>query len=213
MSHKKIKVTSTDAAQWNKIVAHARTLGAVSRDDAYAFNAEKPSMVIDNLYIKYSSPTMKTKAGFVAPMKISVQDFMNLSSIYDIDNIGRPVADCTAKVAAARQAIIDTTPALARNMKVVSCSVLTQNDTIFASKGIPALKQLGVDITMLGDKPYILDVASNSADELTTELVSVKAKEDILAGKNSPWARYANQFELVTDVTSSKVLAGAADAE
>jgi len=208
MSHTKIKVTSTDAAQWNKIVAHARFLGAVSRDDAYAFNSTKPSMVVDDFYIKYSSPTMKTKAGFTPPQKISVSDFLGLSSLYDIGNIGRPVADCSGKVAAARQAVIEATPSLAPNMKVTACTVLTQNDTIFASKGIPALKQLGIDITMLGDKPYIIDVASNSADELTTELVSVKAKADILEGKNSPWARYANKFELVTDVTSTKVLAG-----
>lgn len=203
MQHKKLKIMAIDRAQWDAIVAHARTLGAISRDNQYGYNAEKPAMVIDNNYIKYSSPTMKPKPGIAPAMKISVNEFLALTSLHDAGHIGTP---CAGKVAAAVASVKEATPTLGKNMKVTDCKVLTQNATIFMTKGIPALQKLGVEITMDNDKPYILDVENNDAVELTTDYVATQAKADLLDGKDTAFTRYANSFQLFTEVVTSKVI-------
>jgi len=206
--HPKIKVMSTTRQEWDTVVCHARKLGAISRDNQYGFNPDKPSMIVDNNYIKYSSPTMKTKEGIEEPTKISVGEFLKLSSLHNAKLIG---ADCSgiaiATAEAAVTAIIDTTPALGNHMVPTNCTVLTQNDVIFKSQGIPALMALGVEVTMVEGVPYIIDVTKNTADPLTTQTVAEKAKAAILKDDTAnPFAIYANQFELVTEVTYSKVL-------
>lgn len=205
-THKKIKVIATTRVQWDAIVAHAQRLGAVSRDNQYGFNPDKTAMIVDNNYIKYSSPTMKPVAGAVVPLKISVDEFLGLKSLHDAAFIGMPQVDCSSKVAAAVKEVTAATPSLGKNMKVVSCAVLEQSAVIFKSVGLPALKTLGVQVTMDGETPYIINIDENTAEELTPALVAQYAKADLLEDKTTPWTLYANQFQLYTELKYSKLV-------
>lgn len=204
MSHNKIKVMAATQNEWNTIIAHARSLGALSRDGQYGYNPEKTAMVVDNFYIKYSSPTMKTKAGFVAPTKISVRDFLDLTSLHDVANIGKPVDK--AAVANAVAAVRASMPCAQNTLKVKDCDVLVQNAVVWASKGLPMLKSLGVDITVLGDKNYIIDISSNDAKEITPETASAQAKADILECKVTPYTQWAKNCDLISNMDLAKEL-------
>lgn len=206
MSHKKIKVMPSlgDSQEWNTIIAHARKLGAISRDGEYGFNAEKTAMVIDNHYIKYSSPTMKTKEGFVVPLKVSVSEFLSMPSLHDVEFIGKPVdKQAVAKAVAATRAAM---PCAQNTLQVSDCDVLVQNPVLWSSVGLPLLKRLGVEVTTLGDKDYIIDIANNDAVEFTADSASAQAKADLVAGKNTPYTQWAKECELIENMVLSKEL-------
>jgi len=204
MTHIKIKVIATSETQWNAIVEHAQVLGAVSRDNAYEYNADKPAMVVDNNYIKYSSPTMKSVAGVIPPLKISVNEFLGLSSLHDIANIGKPID---------KQAISNAVAAVKKEMacaqgtlKVADCNVLVQGAVIFTTIGIPMLKSLGVEITTHDGVDYTIDIVSNTATEFTAESASAQAKADLIAGKVTTYTQWAKNCDLIENLTMTKVL-------
>lgn len=206
MSHKKIKVMPTTGTrqEWDTIVAHARKLGAISRDGEYGYNPDRTAMIIDNHYMKYSSPTMKPKAGVEVPTKVSVDEFMSLESLHDVQFIGKPVdKQAVAKAVAATRAIM---PCSQNTLAVSDCTVLVQNDVLWASVGLPMLKDLGVEVTTLGDKDYIIDVANNDAQLFTAETASAQAKKDLLDGKVTPYTQWAKQCELIENLVMSKEL-------
>lgn len=204
MTHPKVKIIVTSAAQWNQVVDHARNLGAVSRDNAYSFNPAKTAMVIDNNYIKYSSPTMKSVADATPPMKISVTEFLGLTSLHDIANIGKPI-DKQA-VANAVAAVKEQMPCAQSTLDVTDCDVLVQNPVNFATVGVPMLKTLGVEITTLNGVDYIIDVTANTATKFTAESASAQAKADLIAGEASPYTAWAKACDLIENLVMSKVL-------
>lgn len=206
LMHTKIKVMPTlgNSNEWNTIIAHARKLGAISRDGEYDFNADKNALLIDNNYIKLSSPTMKTKSGFVAPVKVSVAEFLALTSLHDVEFIGKPMdKQAVAKAVAATRASM---PCAQTTLAVSGCDVLVQNPVLWTSQGLPRLKALGVEITMLGDVAYVIDVTSNSATEFNSTTASAQAKQDILDGKVTPYSIWANEFQLIENLVQTKVI-------
>lgn len=204
MAHKKIKVIVTTAGQWDQVMNHARKLGAVSRDNAYGFNPDKTAMVIDNNYIKYSSPTMKSVAGAVEPLKISVNEFLGLASLHDAGLIGQPV-DKQA-VANAVAAVKEQMPCAQSTLDVTDCDVLTQDAVVFATVGIPMLKTLGIEITTVDGVDYTIDVTANTATKFTAESASQQAKADLIDGKVTAYTKWAKACDLVENLVMSKVL-------
>lgn len=204
MAHKKIKVIATTSAEWNTIIAQARKLGAVSRDNTYGFNPEKTAMIIDNNYIKYSSPTLKSVAGATPPLKISVGEFLGLASLHDAGLIGQPV-DKQAIATAVAQVKAEL-PCAQSTLEVADCTVLVQNPVVWATVGVPMLKGLGVDVTTLDGVDYIIDIAKNEAVVFTAESASAQAKADLIAGEVTAFTKYAKACDLITDLRLSKVL-------
>ncbi|MCI4436218.1 MAG: hypothetical protein JHC33_05335 [Ignisphaera sp.] len=200
MKHTKIKVMTTTESEWATAVNHARRLGAVSSDGQYSFHQNKPSMIIDNNYIKYSSPTARSSGE--QPLKISLEEFLNLRSLrqagQDFD-----VVSCMAATALA---VMDTAPCL--SMDVASVVVLEQNAIIFRTQGLSWLEDRGVDVTMVGDKAYTLDISTNTAEELTPATIVDKATAAILENDMSDvYAMFATQFKLISEINYTKAVA------
>jgi len=204
VQHKKIKVIATSSTQWSAIIAHARKLGAVSRDNSYGFNSDKVAMIVDNNYIKYSSPTMKSVAGATPPLKISVDEFLALGSLHDAGLIGQPV-DRQAVAQAVAQVKAEM-PCAQSTLEVSDCTVLVQGDVIFATVGIPMLKGLGIEITTHDGVDYIVDITANTSIVFTAESASAQAQADLIDGEVTAYTKWAKACDLISNLVMKKVL-------
>lgn len=86
------------------------------------------------------------------------------------------------------------------NMKVTDVEVAVQNDIIFSTKGIPSMSGL----TKSGDDFYEIDIVANTATVVNAQALSDRAKDDILAGKETEAVRFVQNFGLITALTLSK---------
>lgn len=218
MARSKIKVLSTTSSEWSQVVQHARQLGAYSRDNQYGFNREKTALTIapDNRML-YSTPDMKPASG-PKPVKVSVREFLNFTTLDDVDNNATAKA-CSAEVAnavgatvsgaiSAMQDIVqdirDASPCSQDTLVVKSAKVLVQNVLLWRTIGLSKLEALGLDITRDGDKAYVLDIASNTAEELTPEYASTQAEKDLVNGDVTPFTIFAKDCELVEELVMVK---------
>lgn len=214
MARQKFKVLSTTRGEWDQVVTHARSLGAFSRDNQYAYRSDKSAMTItpDNR-ILYSSPDMKPTSG-PAPVKISVREFLSFTSLNDIEkpvgaNSGVAVASAVAASMAVCDAmiqeVIDESPCSQDTLVVKKATVLTQNALLWKTVGLPKLKSLGIDVTMDGDVAYVIDIASNTATELTAEFAAKQAKADLEANDGATaYTIYAKDMELISELVMTK---------
>jgi hypothetical protein len=212
----KFKILSTTKSEFDTASAHARSLGAYSRDNDYGFNPQKTALTIetDGRMLK-SSPNMKPVAG-PKPIKISVREFLGFTSLNDI-NGGTKAPDCTQAVddavaqsatvcAAIIQDMHDASPCSQETLVVTACEVSEQNSLLFRTIGLPKLEALGIDVVRDGDKNYIIDITKNESVELTAKYASECAKRDLLDGEVSPWSIWAKEHELITSLTMTKVV-------
>ena len=195
---------TTTSNDWHIAVRHATQLGAISRDANYFFNPEKTAMIIDNNYIKCSSVTAKSLN--VEPTKISLGEFLEFRSLHDANNIGQVVPDYSSYIEAMEVAQDVTSPIAMDNLVVTDVEILEQNALMFKTVGIDKLQELGLDVTMMDGVPYILDVANNTATELTTQYVAEQAKVDFLNGDTTEFTMFAKEFQLINKMVFSKVV-------
>ena len=223
----KLGLTKT---QWDLAINHAAALGAFSRDGQYGYRPDKNAMTLDGYFIKYSSPTAKPTNSPV-DMKISYSEFMSMSTLNNGSGSNvkaRPTAptptaptptgiskaECDRRVEKAARDAADgavavmevMSPIAQATLKVVDVKILAQNPIVFAAQGIDALKDLGVDIVTHDGKNYIIDTATNTADEVTPDMIAKKAKADFLDGKVTAYTTYAKDFDLIESMTHGKVL-------
>jgi hypothetical protein len=162
-----------------------------------------------------SSPNMKPVAG-PKPIKISVREFLGFSSLNDI-NGGTKAPDCTQAVdtavaqsatvcAAIIQDMHDASPCSQETLVVKSAKVAVQNALLWKTLGLAKLQALGLDVTMDGDVAYVIDVATNSATELTAAFASAQAEKDLVAGEVTEFTIFAKDMELVEELVMVKVV-------
>lgn len=211
--NRKIKVLTRSRQEWNNAVDHAVRLGAFSQDGDTMFNPEKTAMVIDGGAIKNSRYDYRPKN---APYDqvLSYGDFMRLRNG---DFVGNPrdakasaeptiaVSECAALVEAFMDAV-DTGISPAEYLVPTVVTVPeAQHSVIFKAAGIKYLQDRGVDFTKDGETFYMLDLKSNTAEEVTAQWVVDKGIKDMLDNEVTPFVTYLLDFELIQDVTFSRV--------
>jgi len=212
----KFKILSTTKSEFDTVSAHARKLGAYSRDGDYSYNPQKTALTIetDGRMLK-SSPNMKPTSG-PKPIKISVREFMAFTSLNDI-NGGVKAPDCTNAVNAAvyqsaelcaiiMQDMHDASPCSQETLVVKSAKVAVQNALLWKTIGLAKLQALGLEVTMDGDVAYVIDIASNTATGLTAAYASAQAEKDLVAGEVTEFTIFAKDMELVEELVMVKVV-------
>lgn len=82
-------------------------------------------------------------------------------------------------------------------LKILDVTVDTQNEIIFQAKGVSTLDGL----TELEGKYYQLDTIANTATIINPAAISKDVKADLLKGKDSSLVRFAERFNLISEIT------------
>ena len=192
----KVKITSANRTQQVNVIAKCRSWGAGSRDGDYGPVDGKTAVVV-NTKLGGGTPALQISRVDFTPTKspydlvLSYKDFMNADICPwdsraplndDFDNLG----------------VQEDVGVCAQETLVVSdCTIITQEDIAWKTLGLPFLQDNGVDVTIADGIAYIINTKQNTAKPLTSKTAAKKAKKDIIAGIDSPWALFARHFDLV----------------
>jgi hypothetical protein len=212
----KIKILSKTRTQQVNVINKARQWGAAARDGDYGPVEGKTAVVINTKLGSSQAAILLSRVDFNPKKPYDVvmdyKEFMNLdtcpwSSSAKTTDSSTDSTPCPDAVVAVVGIPVDVEVGVCSQdtLKVSECDVLVQEPIAFRTLGLPFLQDAGVDVTMDGETPYILDVVNNTAKELTAKMAAKKAKKAILDGDNdSPWAIFARNFDLVASATLTK---------
>ena len=210
--NRKIKVLTRSRQEWDNAVDHAVRLGAFSQDGDTMFNPEKTAMVIDGGAIKNSRYDYRPKNDPYDQV-LSYGEFMRIQDggivgTRDTNASKEPtitVSKCAEFVGAFMDAV-DTGISPAEYLVPTVVTVPeAQHSVIFNAVGIKYLQDRGVDFTKDGETFYMLDLKSNTAEEVTAQWVVDKGIKDMLDNEVTPFVTYLLDFELIQDITFSRV--------
>lgn len=213
----KIKITSGNSTQQTNVISKCRTWGAGARDGNYDPVSGKTAVVVDTK-LGGGVPALQMSRVDFNPSKrpydrvISYKDFMNLNECpWDSGKaIRNGGGDGSVQVREVQVQVAVPTPSgvcAQETLKVKSCVVLEQEKTIFNQVGLPAIQELGIEVTMVEDEAYILDIAKNKATPVTAKSAAQHAKNAIEDNDTeNVWAVWARSMDLVTDVVMVKML-------